>query len=291
MCILHKLSGMIGMLACTVSAGVPLSGLADTTQATATSSPHTFTSNAGVLSNYIFRGLTQSWNHPAIQGGVDYTHGSGWYAGLLAYSVSNKQYAHGWAELDYYGGYNGKFTDDWSWTAGFLGAYYPGANYDHVNPAVAMNRHQTYNNFELNAGLGYKWMTLKVSVSLTDYYGDNTNTGYTSDSKGSTYLDWSANVPLPVATFTNDVTLPLHIGRTHYTSKLATPTPTGGIDPDYTDYKIGINKGFDGGWNLGAACTYANNKAVYNGVASAKSPSDTLNLGGGNVLLSIIKTF
>ncbi|MEO5348405.1 MAG: TorF family putative porin [Magnetococcus sp. YQC-3] len=209
---LYKFPAIVGWLGIAVCAGYPFSGLADAT--TAPPQTHTFTANMGVVSNYIFRGQTQTWNRPAFQGGVDYSHADGWYAGLWTSNISDRQYAGGWAELDYYGGYNGKFNDDWSWTLGVNGAYYPTANYDRVNPVVAVNGNQSYDNFEVNAGLGYKWITLKVYASLTDYFGANTSTGYKSDSKGTTYWDLSANVPLPEEYFTKDVTLPLHIGRT-----------------------------------------------------------------------------
>ncbi len=46
--------------------------------------------NASVTNNYIWRGLTQTTNEPAVQGGIDYGHDSGFYAGTW---VSNVQYA------------------------------------------------------------------------------------------------------------------------------------------------------------------------------------------------------
>ncbi|MEO5332126.1 MAG: TorF family putative porin [Magnetococcus sp. YQC-5] len=287
---IRKLSGMLGILIWAMIVVSSQTGLADTAKATPAASPHTFTPNVGVVSNYVFRGLTQTWNKPAIQGGIDYAHAQGWYAGVWASSISDKQYANGWAELDLSGGFNGKINNDWTWTVGGIGVYYPSANYDHIKPAGTYPN-QSYDTFEVNAGVGYKWVTLKLSASLTDYYGANTKTGYNANSKGTTYLDLTATVPLPESVFTKDVTLPLHIGRTNYPNKLLAPTAAGTMEPDYTDVKLGINKAFDGGWNLGAAYTYASNKAFYNGMPSAKNSSDTINMGGGNVMLALTKTF
>ena len=45
----------------------------EATVAAAPASPHTFAYNVGLYSQYIFRGLTQTREDPAIQGGVDYT--------------------------------------------------------------------------------------------------------------------------------------------------------------------------------------------------------------------------
>ena len=53
------------------------SGLALAQQPAAPTSPHTITGNVGLYSQYIFRGLTQTDRDPAIQGGFDYSHSSG----------------------------------------------------------------------------------------------------------------------------------------------------------------------------------------------------------------------
>ncbi|MBF0184953.1 MAG: hypothetical protein HQM06_11270 [Magnetococcales bacterium] len=251
----------------------------------ANASPHTFTANIGVVSNYIFRGLTQTWDKAALQAGVDYSHANGWYAGLWGSSISDKQYADGWMELDLYGGYNGKFNDDWGWTVGVLGVYYPSADYHKATPPPSA-KSQSYDNAELNAGISYQWVSAKVSVAVTDYFGANSNSGYKEGSKGTTYWDLTANIPLPEETFTKDVTIPVHIGRTNYTTDTAA-----GIDPSYTDYKVGISKTFDGGWNVGAAYTYASNGALYNNTSSVKNATDRLDLGGSNVLLNLTKIF
>ncbi len=61
--------------------------------------------NASVTNNYIWRGLTQTTNEPAVQGGIDYAHDSGFYAGTW---VSNVQYASDDVysyEHDIYAGY------------------------------------------------------------------------------------------------------------------------------------------------------------------------------------------
>jgi uncharacterized protein (TIGR02001 family) len=57
------------------------------------------TANAGVFSNYIWRGVSQTDDKAAGQGGIDYTHESGLYAGTW---VSNVE---GGTEVDLYGGF------------------------------------------------------------------------------------------------------------------------------------------------------------------------------------------
>src|SRR3974377_551096 len=63
---------------------------ADAKHAEATS-PHSFTANVGLFSQYIFRGLTQTNRDPAIQGGFDYAYdigGPSLYAGTWASNIS-----------------------------------------------------------------------------------------------------------------------------------------------------------------------------------------------------------
>ncbi|MEO5345234.1 MAG: TorF family putative porin [Magnetococcus sp. YQC-9] len=277
------------MLGCAVLLGSPLASWA--ADAAPPASPHTFTANIGAVNNYIFRGLTQTWDHPAAQGGIDYAHDSGLYAGLWASNISNKYIAGGSAEIDLYGGYNGKFNPDWTWTVGLIGYLYPGANYKDITPVAGAN--QNYNTLEANAGIGYKWITGKVSIALTDYYGANVKTGYRDDSKGTSYWDLTANVPLPESIFTKDVTMPLHVGYTNVTTELApaNANAAGATNPDYADYKVGITKAFDGGISLSAAYLYADNTRMYDNTVSLKGGSEKRDLGGSNVVVSLVKTF
>jgi len=56
--------------------------------ADAPASPHTVTANVGLTSDYIFRGISQTSGNPAIQGGIDYAHSSGFYAGVWGSNIS-----------------------------------------------------------------------------------------------------------------------------------------------------------------------------------------------------------
>jgi uncharacterized protein (TIGR02001 family) len=53
-----------------------------------TSSPHTVSANVGFTTDYIWRGIAQSSHNPAVQGGIDYAHASGLYAGVWGSNVS-----------------------------------------------------------------------------------------------------------------------------------------------------------------------------------------------------------
>ena len=171
---------------------------------------------------------------------------------------------------------NGKLDDDWGYTVGGYGYWYPGANVNKGTcPSAAWAAPcslpgQKFDNFELNGGFSWRWLSYKLSVSLTDYFGANAKTGYSGDTKGSLYHDLSANVPLA-----EDLTLNLHLGRTDVKATY------GGISADYTDYRLGLTRTFSGGWSLSGAWVDATNDRFYRppvgGLSAANGETRELN--------------
>jgi uncharacterized protein (TIGR02001 family) len=67
--------------------------------------------NLGLTNDYRFRGISQSQNAPAVQGGIDYNHKSGFYIGNWNSSVSSSVYTNGsGVESDVYAGWK-KLSD------------------------------------------------------------------------------------------------------------------------------------------------------------------------------------
>ena len=87
---------------------------------------YTLAYNVGVVSDYRFRGLTQSRFDPALQGGIDFAHKSGFYLGAWASSIKWIKDAGGNAdaEIDLYGGYKGSVSD-MGYDLGVLTYQYP----------------------------------------------------------------------------------------------------------------------------------------------------------------------
>ena len=248
--------------------------------ASAGDGPYSLTANVGLVSDYYFRGLTQTWHDPALQGGADLSHSSGLYAGLWGSSVSGNQYPNGSGlELDYYFGYNGKISDDFGWTVGGYGYFYPGAETNTV-PA------EKFNTFEVNVGLSYKWLSAKYSHTTTDWFGANTITGYDGGTKGSGYLELNAAIPLG-----NDFTLGMHVGHTNVAGKLLAPLPSGATNPDYTDYKLSVSKGFSDGWNTSLAYVKSTNGRFWDRTASAMNAADLEDLGDGRLVVYAGRSF
>lgn len=148
-------------------------------------SPHHFSANVTLTSDYVFRGISQTGGEPAIQGGFDYTHSSGFYLGTWASNVGWLEdfqgYESGNMEIDLYGGYRGSIgKSDFTFDVGGIYYFYPG---DNNGPFPDADTGEIY------GGLGWKWFTVKYSYYLTDEVF-----GIPGDD--SDYFDVSASYPV-----------------------------------------------------------------------------------------------
>lgn len=207
--------------------------------ASAQSSP--ITGNAGLFSQYIFRGLAQTGGRPALQGGADYAHSSGVYLGTWMSNVSwlndAGAYTESSLEWDFYGGYKGSFAGDFGYDVGLLQYYYPG------NPVAGA---ASANTLEGYAGLSWKWLSTKLSYSLGD------KTFGVRDSRGTWYLDLTATFPV-----TDKLSLVGHYGIQKFRGNGG--ACAGGADNDncasYEDYKLGASYALPQSWTVGAYMT------------------------------------
>ena len=247
----------------------------------AADAPYAVTGNVAVVSDYMFRGLTQTWGDPAIQGGADLTMKNGFAAGFWASSISDKSYPGASLELDVYANYGTQINDDWSWRAGLYSYLYPNGNLDEAGLPS-----RSFNTVEANASLTYKWLTLKYSTSLTDYFGIDTEQGYRDDSKGTGYLELNAAIP-----FNEQWSLALHAAHTNVSTRLATPLANGEDDPDYNDFGATVKYQFTPHWSASLGATYADNHDFYGHTASFTNASDTKDVGGTRGFVMLQGTF
>lgn len=208
--------------------------------AAAPESPHSFSYNIGLFSQYIFRGLTQTGEEPALQGGVDYSHSSGFYAGVWGSNISwledGDYYDNSSLEVDIYGGFASEIGDTGiGYDVGVLQYLYPGDKKSGVKAAETT---------EIYGSLSYGWLSGKVSVVVSDgaFGFDNAD--------GTTYTELNAEIPLPWY----GLTALAHVGYQDFSGK-------GNSDFDYTDYKIGLTKSWDNGVNVGGYYTSADVKS------------------------------
>jgi uncharacterized protein (TIGR02001 family) len=88
------------------------------------------TFNTGVVSNYLFRGVTQTDDRAAVQGGIDYEAGSGFYAGTWA---SNIDFDGAGYELDLYLGFATELDNGLGLDIGYVYYAYPDATPDGID--------------------------------------------------------------------------------------------------------------------------------------------------------------
>src|SRR6056297_1493623 len=90
---------------------------------------HSTSASVAFSSEYIWRGVSQTDGDPAISGSLDYSHSSGFYAGVWGSNVDYGDDAS--AEFDAYLGYAGEFGDSGiGYDVGFLRYMFPGEDYN-----------------------------------------------------------------------------------------------------------------------------------------------------------------
>jgi uncharacterized protein (TIGR02001 family) len=245
---------------------------------------YNLTANIGLVSNYYFRGMTQTWGGPAVQAGADLTHSSGLAVGTWLSNVSGNQFAGGSLEWDVYGSYTYKFNEDWSAFIGVYSYLYPGANVNNSQSSYGHLPSQNYNTVEGNFGINWRWVGAKISYSFTDYFGAAKDTGFRDSTAGTYYPELNVNYPV-----WGPITLVGHVGYTGFSSKLQAPNSNGQSNPSYTDWKVGANYTFDG-WVFGAYYVGGSNTNFYKDTSSAANSSHR-DLVVNSYLLSVNKTF
>ncbi|WP_084677187.1 TorF family putative porin [Massilia niastensis] len=245
----------------------------------ANQSPHQVTGTVSAVSDYIFRGVTQTWHRPALQGSIDYAHASGLFAGLWASTISEKVVAGADAEIDLALGYRGTVNGNWSYGAGVMTVYYPGGNWNRMKWGDKPD--QKYDFTEANVFLGYKWLNAKYARTLTDLLGFNENTGFSGSTKGADYIEINADIPLA----DTGLVLGLHAGRQDFKARLGT------IKPIAKDYRISLSKSFAGGWIAAAQVSRNTNIDFFNGTRSNMNENDTCDVGRRRFVLTLTRLF
>ncbi|NQV84578.1 MAG: hypothetical protein HQ494_12235 [Rhodospirillales bacterium] len=182
--------------------------------------PGDFTSNFGVFSNYTFRGISQTGDEPAIQGGIDYSIGLNkdvsLYLGVWGSNVDFSDSDDASVEMDWYGGFSGAYKGV-DVSLGVIYYSYPGA-LDSAN----------YDFFEGNIALGYA-INDKVSLGF-GYNGTSENFG---KSGSAHYFNGSVSYAVPISAV--DLTFDANIGHQSIEKEAVFGVP------DYWDWKIGAS--------------------------------------------------
>lgn len=169
------------------------------------------TGNVAITSDYRFRGISQSDRDPALQGGFDWAHESGFYLGTWASSVdfgtADSGASGGAIEWDFYGGFSRDINENMSFDVGYMYYYYPSDNW-----TVNLDYQEFYGSFSFyDASIGvvysddyyqsteeFWYLYGEYSLPLGKHVSLDAHLGYNETSAGfgtnGNYLDWSIAV-------------------------------------------------------------------------------------------------
>lgn len=207
-----------------------------------------------VVSDYDFRGITQTALDPALQLSAAYTFSNGIYVATFASTLDDDSYPDAHLELDGIIGISGGDPESSvGWDVGFIYYGYPGnGDFDWQ---------------ELYAGISKGWFSAKLSYS-PEFVG-------LDDS--AFYLEGNGTFPLP-----HDFSLVAHVGYSFGDYwDAAEDTDTGN---PYVDFAIGIAKTFG---NVDVSLKYIDGSDLK---ALDGTPGDVLTTEG-KVWLSVSTTF
>jgi uncharacterized protein (TIGR02001 family) len=259
-------------------------------------SPHTFAASVSFVSDYRFRGISQTFRRPAVQGTLDYSHVSGFYLGTFGSNVDGTThfYNNTSLEWDFYGGYKGKLFPcrfpDFAYNIGVIYYYYPGGR-AHVPHNVR------YNTCEYFIELSYKWLSMKFWQALTDYFGVNSDNPpfnwekhrydhSNGSSRFSTYIEANATFELREkfcwrCLHGGKLTLLLHVGHVtvrHYEQE------------SYTDWRATLTQEFD--WfNVFLSYVGTNARHAYFDIPDNEYHPKKYSLGAQGVVVGVIRSF
>ncbi|MBF0444020.1 MAG: hypothetical protein HQL68_00400 [Magnetococcales bacterium] len=165
--------------------------------------------NVAMTSDYVWRGVSQTSEGPAIQGGFDLSHKSGVYLGTWG---SNINFGDSQMELDLYGGYATEFSSGLGLDVGFIQYYYPGG--------LSSNE---YDFTEFYLGVSYS----VAGVGLSTKYSYSPDFGATVPDQSAQYIEAGIDYTM------GPVTAAAHYGHS-FGDAFTTPD-------SYDDYSVGLS--------------------------------------------------
>jgi len=174
---------------------------------------YSLSGNFAIVSEYMFRGISQVDGEPTIQGGLDLGYDN-LYLGVWGSGVD---FTDATTEMDIYGGITGE-ENGISWDLGIIWYLYPGSdsanNYDFAEGYVAFG--YDFGPYALSTGISFS----------PEYFGDSGDAIY-----------WSAGVDVPL---TEGFAIGFHAGYQSIDDNTAFGVP------DYLDWSITVSREFEG---------------------------------------------
>jgi len=175
--------------------------------------------NVALTTDYRYRGVSQTDNDFALQGGLDLAHESGLYTGVWASNVDNFNPSPSGdngsqAEIDIYAGYGQSLTEELALDFNVLYYYYPGAS------TAGTNEEIDFVEFTPSVSYSTDQFSGSFGISYSPEFFNQAGDGF--------YYNAGADVPLG-----SDVTMSLHVGY-------QTVEEEAQYFDDYLDWSVGF---------------------------------------------------
>ncbi len=189
-----------------------------------------FGASVALTTDYVFRGISQTDEDPAIQGSLDYAHPSGFYLGVWASNV-DEAISRGNIEIDYYAGYTAEFSKGFSYDVSLIYYSYPSGGNDPEPDYI-----------EGHLGLAYAFSDIPLEPSLG--VGYNYSPDFYGEDGDAHYINGTLDVTLPAG-----FGLGFELGYQDVEGDKTTGNNMGedGADGfDYWHWRIGLSKELKG---------------------------------------------
>lgn len=251
----------------------------------------TVSGSAAIVSDYRFRGVSQTDKQMAVQGGLTVTHKSGLYVGTWASNLA------GWGtfggtnmELDLIGGYKARLSDNATLDVGLTWYVYPGGadKTDFAEPYMKLTG--TSGPATLTAGVAYA--PKQQALGRWYFAGTDAAAGFYNDpgaKDDNLYLWGDAAVVLKGTPLTAKAHIGYSDGNPGLGPNATSVAPTG----KYWDWSLGV----DATWrNLTLGVSYVDTdigrgEAAYLQPSFSKGQDGTGSLAGGTVLIALTAAF
>ena len=196
--------------------------------------------NIALTTDYVWRGVSHTNEDPAIQGGFDYEHESGFAIGVWGSNVDFDLDDGADLEFDIYASYGGEFGDGFSYGVGAIYYAYPGTKSGFE-----------YDWGEVSGSLG--WGPVSIAINYSNDVFNTSETGVYYVLAGEHEI--------------NGFSLSASLGYYDFNKKVFGPL----LPDSYTDWRLGVSKSFVGlDWDLSYYDTSSKGEDLFGDIAKGR---------------------
>jgi len=157
--------------------------------------PFTISANVAMTTDYVWRGISQTSEDPAIQGGFDLEHESGIYLGGWGSNVDFGPGDPADLELDVYGGFTKEFDNGFGFDIGLIHYDFPDVS-DYATEEIYLGASYSFFSAKFNHNLdgNYNYYEAGAEFDLPQEFGLNMHIGYNDPDAGDGATDWKIGV-------------------------------------------------------------------------------------------------